>query len=67
MVLTTSLWLILEITRQDIEHADARVGESARGLLGTIRDTYTQKKHGTILMETKYLTESRVYILNRFY
>lgn len=35
-----------EITRHDIQEADARVGDSAQGLLGTIRETYTQKKHG---------------------
>lgn len=37
---------ILEITRQDILEADERVKQSARGLLGTIHDTYVQKKHG---------------------
>lgn len=37
---------MLEITRHDIQEADTRVGDSAQGLLGTIRETYTQKKHG---------------------
>ena len=43
-----TLNVLTDITRQDIQEADARVGESARGLLDTIRDTYSQKKHGNL-------------------